>query len=115
MTATTSASHLFAEVLSHVRAVCEALGAEGALPTGIDLSRVVVEPPRDPTHGDIATNASDPAGNRDRITAGIGKILEAGAVPVVLGGDDSVPIPVLQAYEGRPLCVDGTSMADLQV
>ena len=65
--------------------------------------------------GDIATNASDPAGNRDRITAGIGKILEAGAVPVVLGGDDSVPIPVLQAYEGRPLRVDGTSMADLQV
>ena len=51
--------------------------------------------------GDIATNASDPAGNRDRITAGIRKILEAGAVPVVLGGDDSVPIPVLQAYEGR--------------
>jgi agmatinase len=51
--------------------------------------------------GDIATNAFDPAGNRDSITAGIRKVLQAGGVPVVLGGDDSVPIPVLQAYEGR--------------
>jgi agmatinase len=51
--------------------------------------------------GDVATNASDPAGNRARITQAIRTILEADAVPVVLGGDDSVPIPVLQAYEGR--------------
>ena len=27
-------------------------------PAGIDLSRVVVEPPRDPSHGDMATNAA---------------------------------------------------------
>jgi agmatinase len=51
--------------------------------------------------GDIPTNASDPEGNRARITAGIRSILQAGAIPIVLGGDDSVPIPVLQAYEGR--------------
>src|SRR3974377_142779 len=29
-----------------------------SLPPGTDLSRVVVEPPRDPTHGDWATNAA---------------------------------------------------------
>src|SRR5215213_5207941 len=43
------------------RRVAEALGrmAEaGALPSGLDLTRVVVEPPRDPTHGDLATNAA---------------------------------------------------------
>ena len=41
-----------------------------------------------------------------RITAAVRRILIAGAVPVVLGGDDSVPIPVFQAYEGRgPLTV----------
>jgi agmatinase len=51
--------------------------------------------------GDVATNPSDPDGNRDRITAAIRSILRGGAVPVVLGGDDSVPIPVMQAYEGR--------------
>jgi len=32
------------------------------------------------------------------IAARIGEILTAGAVPLVLGGDDSVPIPVLQAF-----------------
>ena len=45
--------HLFANVLARVHAVCAAeLGA------GADLSRVVVEPPKDPTHGDMATNAA---------------------------------------------------------
>jgi agmatinase len=51
--------------------------------------------------GDIATNANDAIGNRERITARVRNILDSGAVPVVLGGDDSVPIPVLQAYGGR--------------
>ena len=48
-----STQHLFANVLARVHAVCAAeLGA------GADLSRVVVEPPKDPTHGDMATNAA---------------------------------------------------------
>src|ERR1700753_2499311 len=48
-----STQHLFAQVLARVHAVCAAeLGA------GVDLSRVVVEPPKDPTHGDMATNAA---------------------------------------------------------
>src|SRR6202163_1418473 len=34
------------------------LVAAGALPAGLDLSRVAVEPPRDPAHGDLATNAA---------------------------------------------------------
>lgn len=50
--------HVFADVLGRVRDACEALIGEGALPAGIDLSRVVVEPPRDPSHGDMATNAA---------------------------------------------------------
>src|SRR5437588_2161057 len=32
--------------------------AEGALPAGLDVARVAVEPPRDPAHGDLATNAA---------------------------------------------------------
>ncbi|HZE54254.1 MAG TPA: arginine--tRNA ligase [Bradyrhizobium sp.] len=48
-----STQHLFANVLARVHVVCAAeLGA------GTDLSRVVVEPPKDPTHGDMATNAA---------------------------------------------------------
>jgi arginyl-tRNA synthetase len=41
--------------------VADALGrlAEaGKIPSGLDVSRVVVEPPRDPSHGDLATNAA---------------------------------------------------------
>src|SRR2546430_17453490 len=36
----------------------DGLVAEGALPTGLDFTRVAVEPPRDPAHGDLATNAA---------------------------------------------------------
>jgi arginyl-tRNA synthetase len=58
MTYKTSPQHLFADVLARVRAACEALAAQGGWPAGIDLSRVVVEPPRDAAHGDMATNAA---------------------------------------------------------
>jgi arginyl-tRNA synthetase len=58
MTAATPSPHLFADVLARVRGICAALSAEGALPEGIDLARVVVEPPKDAAHGDMATNAA---------------------------------------------------------
>src|SRR6202040_1507131 len=50
--------HLFANVLARVHAVCGALAADGGWSASIDLSRVVVEPPRDTAHGDMATNAA---------------------------------------------------------
>jgi arginyl-tRNA synthetase len=50
--------HLFADVQARVHAICAALAAEGNWPKGIDFSRVVVEPPRDASHGDMATNAA---------------------------------------------------------
>jgi arginyl-tRNA synthetase len=50
--------HLFADMLARVQAICAALGAENGWPAGIDMSRIVVEPPRDPSHGDMATNAA---------------------------------------------------------
>jgi arginyl-tRNA synthetase len=50
--------HLFADVLARVHAICAALATEGNWPEGIDFSRVVVEPPRDASHGDMATNAA---------------------------------------------------------
>ncbi len=51
--------------------------------------------------GDLATSESDYASNRTIITNAVKQILQAGAAPIVIGGDDSVPIPVFQAYEGR--------------
>jgi arginyl-tRNA synthetase len=53
-----SSPHLFADVLARVHAACAALAAESGWPADMDLSRVVVEPPRDAAHGDMATNAA---------------------------------------------------------
>ncbi len=50
--------NLFAEMLTRVRAANEALMAAGTLPEELDLARITIEPPRDPSHGDMATNAA---------------------------------------------------------
>lgn len=57
--------------------------------------------------GDLPlTAADDPAANRGAIEAAIRRVLAAGAHPLVLGGDDSVPIPVLRAFrEAGPLTI----------
>jgi arginyl-tRNA synthetase len=53
-----SSQHLFADVLARVHGACAALAAEGGWPANVDFSRIVVEPPRDAAHGDMATNAA---------------------------------------------------------
>ena len=50
--------NVFADMKAVVLDALGALAAEGALPPGRDLSAVAVEPPRDPAHGDMATNAA---------------------------------------------------------
>jgi agmatinase len=52
-------------------------------------------------YGDLVGDPSDPDGNRRAICDAIARLLDAGSVPLVLGGDDSVPIPMFQAFEGR--------------
>ena len=53
-----AAQNIYADMLERVRRANDALVAGGELPAGIDQSRVTVEPPRDPTHGDMGTNAA---------------------------------------------------------
>ncbi|MDA8539699.1 arginine--tRNA ligase [Alphaproteobacteria bacterium] len=50
--------NLFAEIEADVRAALVALQEQGKLADGLDISRLTVEPPRDPAHGDMATNAA---------------------------------------------------------
>ena len=50
--------NIFAEFHTRVAAILSQVIASGRLPAGLDLSRFVVEPPRDPSHGDLATNAA---------------------------------------------------------
>ena len=63
-------------------------------------------PPRIVDAGDVPGDPGDGAGNAAATTAAVSAILERGAVPVCIGGDDSVPIPILRAFASRgPLTV----------
>ncbi len=50
--------NLFTEIHVLVLDALAAMQGEGALPEGLDFGNVTVEPPRDPAHGDMATNAA---------------------------------------------------------
>lgn len=48
--------------------------------------------------GDLRTVPDDGPGNRDKIEQTARAILKAGAVPIMMGGDDSVPIPFIAGF-----------------
>uniref|UniRef100_UPI00356A6F47 arginine--tRNA ligase n=1 Tax=Puniceibacterium confluentis TaxID=1958944 RepID=UPI00356A6F47 len=50
--------NLFSDIGTLVASAIAQLQAQGTLPAGLDLGPVTVEPPRDPLHGDMATNAA---------------------------------------------------------
>ena len=64
---------LYAQYAALLDGVFDDLVSEGALPAGLDRRNVTVEPPRDPAHGDLATNAAmvlaKPAGTNPRSLA----------------------------------------------
>jgi arginyl-tRNA synthetase len=78
--------NLFADIRSLVIDCLDVLAAEGQLPGGLDYANVTVEPPRDPAHGDMATNAAmvlaKPAGLNPRDIAE--------ALATKLAGDDRI-------------------------
>jgi agmatinase len=49
--------------------------------------------------GDLTTASEDGPGNRSLIEATARAILKAGSLPIMIGGDDSVPIPFIAAFE----------------
>src|SRR5205809_4838441 len=74
-------SNIFATVLDRLHAALGALTASGAL-RALDAARVVVEPPREAAHGDMATNAAmvlaKDAGKKPReLAEGIAEMLRA--------------------------------------
>lgn len=85
--------NLFDLFQTRVATVIGRLIDRGDLPAGLDLSRVVVEPPRDPSHGDLATNAAmalaKDAGTNPRALAELisGELArEPGVVSVAIAG-----------------------------
>src|SRR5437868_4456081 len=51
--------------------------------------------------GDVRGDARDLAGHSQRAELAVRKILAAGALPIIIGGDHGVTIPALRAYAGR--------------
>ena len=51
--------------------------------------------------GDVRADIHDLKSHVGRAEQAVRKILAAGALPIVLGGDHAIPIPVLRAFEGR--------------
>ena len=49
---------LYTRFAAHIDAALDTLTAAGTLPAGLDRKNVTVEPPRDTSHGDLATNAA---------------------------------------------------------
>ncbi len=84
---------IYARFADHIDAALDVLIASGKLPDGLGRRSVTIEPPRDPTHGDLATNAAmvlaKPAGTNPRALAEdlateLGKV--AGVASVAVAG-----------------------------
>ncbi|MDP5279582.1 arginine--tRNA ligase [Sphingomonas sp. DG1-23] len=64
---------LYVRFAAHLDSALDALVAAGGLPAGLERRAVTVEPPRDASHGDLATNAAmvlaKPAGTNPRALA----------------------------------------------
>ncbi len=77
--------NVFQVFTAHVRAAVETLAKAGVFSSAPDLSRIVVEPPREAAHGDLATNAAmalakdvglKPRDLAEKIAAELGKLPE---------------------------------------
>ncbi|HZV10864.1 MAG TPA: arginine--tRNA ligase, partial [Novosphingobium sp.] len=86
-----SAAPVFTAFAGHVAAALDRLEAAGTLPAGLGRAAVTVEPPRDPAHGDLATNAAmvlaKPAGTNPRalataLVAELEKLLEVASASI---------------------------------
>ena len=82
---------LYAQYAALLDGVLDDLVADGVLPAELDRSNVTVEPPRDPAHGDLATNAAmvlaKGAGTNPRALAEAHQAQARGAAAGDLGRD----------------------------
>jgi len=90
----TAVQTIHAAFVGHISAALDALEQAGTLPGGLNRAAVTVEPPRDPSHGDLATNAAmvlaKPAGMNPRALAEA-LVAELVKVPGVSSADIAGP------------------------
>ena len=88
------AATLHSTLAGQIAAALDALEAAGTLPGGLNRGAVTVEPPRDPSHGDLATNAAmvlaKPAGTNPRALAEA-LVAELVKLPNVTGAEIAGP------------------------
>ena len=122
---------LYTRFAAHIDAALDTLVAAGTLPGGLDRRNVTVEPPRDASHGDLATNAAmvlaKPAGTNPRalaeaIAVELGKLDEVDSVSVAGPGflnmrltdaawrDELAAIPQAGADYGRSTRGNGVTV-----
>ena len=99
---------IFADFSAHIDTALDALEASGQLPAGLPRANIAVEPPRDPAHGDIATNAAmvlaKPAGTNPRALAAA-LMAELTKLPIVTSAAVAGPGFI-------NLCVDAAAWRD---
>ncbi len=66
-----------------------------------DAPMLPADGPRTVDVGDVPGDATDGPGNAALTEAAIRQVLGRGAVPIAIGGDDSVVIPILRAFAGH--------------
>ncbi len=90
----TAVQTIHAAFVGHIAAALDALEKAGTLPGGLNRAAVAVEPPRDPSHGDLATNAAmvlaKPAGLNPRALAEL-LVAELTKVPGVASAEIAGP------------------------
>ena len=64
----------------------------------LDRPMLPLDGPRIVDVGDVPGEPGDGPGNARRTEEAVQAILARGAMPICIGGDDSVPIPILRAY-----------------
>ena len=122
---------LYTRFAAHIDAALDTLTEAGLLPAGLDRKNVTVEPPRDASHGDLATNAAmvlaKPAKTNPRVLADalvveLGKIESVDSASVAGPGfinmkltDDAwrgelAAVPVAGADYGRSTLGDGITV-----
>ena len=55
--------------------------------------------------GNVGTRADAPSQNVELIGHAVNRVVKTGAIPIVLGGDDSVPAAVIRGFHGHPVTV----------
>jgi arginyl-tRNA synthetase len=82
---------LYRRFAAHIDAALDALVAAGDLPADLNRAAITVEPPRDATHGDLATNAAmvlakpartNPRALAEKIAAHLGALDEVSAAEI---------------------------------